>query len=58
MPKERNIDINAVSLVNSCQRKGAGVLFRINYSIYQHTGVEPLTRFRTANRRRIDKKHN
>ena len=26
-------------LVNSCQGKDAGVLFRQNYSIHQHTGI-------------------
>ena len=26
-------------LVNSCQEKNAGVLFRLNYSIHQQTGI-------------------
>ena len=39
-PKERNKDLYAACLVNSWQGKDAGVLFRLNYSIHQHTGID------------------
>ena len=39
-PKEKNLNLYMASLVNSCQGMGTGVLFRINYSIHQHTGTE------------------
>ena len=37
--KETNKDLHAACLVNSCQGKDAGVLFRLNYSIHQHTSI-------------------
>ncbi len=35
----RNLDLNATCMVNWCQEKDAGVLFRLNYSLYQHASV-------------------
>ena len=37
--KERNLDLHAPCLVNSCQGKDAVVLFRLNYSNHQHIGI-------------------
>ena len=34
--KERNMDLHTACLVNCCQGKYGGVLFRPQYSIYQH----------------------
>ena len=34
-----NLDLLKICLVNSCQEKDAGVVFRLNYSIHQHTGT-------------------
>ena len=36
---ERNLDLLTICLFNSCQGKDAGVIFRLNYSIHQHTGT-------------------
>ena len=33
---QSNLELNATCTVNGCQEKDAGVLFRLNYSIYQH----------------------
>ena len=38
-PKERNMDLHAPCLVNSCQGKDGGVLFILNYPFHQHTGI-------------------
>ena len=37
--KGKKLDIRVARLVNSCQGKDAGILFRLNYSIHQHTGI-------------------
>ena len=34
--QERNLYTHATNVVNSCQGKVSGVLFRLNYSIRQH----------------------
>ena len=33
------MDLHAAFMVNSCQGKDAGLLFRLKYSIHQHTGI-------------------
>ena len=39
-PRKKNMVLYVACLVNSCQEKDAGVLFRLNYSIHhQHTGI-------------------
>ena len=60
------MDLHKACLVNSCQRKDAGVLLRLKYAIHQHTGigcafnlakiksflfVQPLPLFRTSGSR-------
>ena len=37
--KGKKWDLHMACLVNSCQGKNAGVLFRLNYLIHQHTGI-------------------
>ena len=37
---ERSKNLHAACLANSCQGKDAeGLLFRLNYTIHQHTGI-------------------
>ena len=38
-PKGKKMVLREACLVNSGQGKDAGVLFRINYSIHQNTGI-------------------
>ena len=34
-----DMDLHVPCLVNGCKGEDAGVLFRLNYSIHQHTGI-------------------
>ena len=36
-PKERNLDLHATCMVNRCQEKDAGIIFRLNYPIHQYS---------------------
>ena len=42
-PMERNLDLHMACSANSSQGKDAGVSFRLNYSIHQHTLVLDMT---------------